>query len=124
MVVQSALLDTIALGWDDGLGVQVGKEGEECIAVVPFISEDRLGLLSGQESLRLGNIRPLTRREDEANWIAQRITQRMDFGREAAPRTTQRLRLSCTFFVLPLADALESSSSPASAIHRPCLARQ
>ena len=70
MVIQFTLLDTVTLGWDHGLSIQVGDEGEECIAVIAFIGYDSIGMFTSQERLCLRNIGLLTRSENETAWIA------------------------------------------------------
>lgn len=76
----------------------------ECVAVVSAVGEqDGVGLKGIEHGDGRLAIMSLSRRQDEIEWSAFGIDERVDLGREPAPGTSHATIVSIPFFLSPRA---------------------
>jgi len=77
----------------DGLRIACLNVLNQGVTVVALIPEHGLSIRCFIQQLSgLSNVRTLRSGQREANGVAERIDEAVDFGTESAPRTTQSLR--------------------------------
>ena len=69
----------------------------ERLGVIAFIAKDMFGRQAIDECFGLGEVACLTRCENEAQGIAQRIDNRVDLGGQSAARAADRTSFSPPF---------------------------
>ena len=137
-LVEAVPMDAVGLVGNNGLCAALDNFGAEFVAIVALIGEQPAHSRGqGENVRRCRDIGILTGREMESMWSAERIAQRMDFGRAAPTRSADRLRAFPPFPPLAercaLIDVLSSDSTTRSlprasasnmARHRPRLAQR
>jgi hypothetical protein len=84
--------DTVGFIGNDGLGAVTSDFGAKVVAVVPFVCEKRAhGWCERQNIGRSSDVGILTWGQMQDDRPAERIAQRMDFCRTAAPRAADCL---------------------------------
>jgi hypothetical protein len=134
MTVILSLLHAIGFGRDNGLNFALRKVLQHMIGVIAFVGQHRIGFESFYQCLRMRHIADLSTTEQTAQWVAQRIDCRMDFGAQPAPGAAKGL-IACFFWapaacwwalttVLSIMRASKSLSAPSTLMmpsHRPRL---
>ena len=91
-LVEAVERDSIGFVGNDWFGANFDDLRAKAVAVISFISEERVhSWRESQNSRSGGNIGVLTWRQKKRDGSAKRIAQRMDFGCTSAARTTDRL---------------------------------
>ncbi len=89
----------IASRWNDG---RLSRRGERfqyaLVGIEGFVGDEGAGLHAGQELISAGQIMGFATRQDEADRVAQRVDQGMDFGAQSTAGTADRLVLSGFFW--------------------------
>lgn len=116
LFVEAMQMDTVGLVGNDGLCTALDDFGTQIVAIVGFIGEQPAHSRGQGEDIRCcRNVGSLTGREMESMGSAERIAQRMDFGRAAPARAADRLRAFPPFPPLAercaLTDVLSSDST-------------
>ena len=91
-LVTASLHLSICLGRYHRRNVTLLKPVEQCIGVIPLVSQQRARAANvHHEGNRLGDVRCLTFRQHEPHGQAQCICQRVNLATKTATRATQRL---------------------------------
>lgn len=81
----------------------VGSDfGEELVAVIPFVGDQIMGIVFGQQVGRLGHVMSLSRRENQFDRSPRRLDGDVQLGAETAARTAEGL-IVIPFFLAPAA---------------------
>jgi len=72
----------------------VADKGEYPVAFIPFVGDHGPGLDTGQQGYSLGDIRPLTTSESEAQRASLGVSYQMDLGAQSAAGAAQSLSLA------------------------------
>ena len=96
-LVEQILLCPRGIVWNDGLCAFCGDNGSEGVGIVGCISHDEIGRKAFNERLGLRSIAGLACRQEEPDRTAQAADSQMDFGRQAAARSSDGLILSPPF---------------------------
>ena len=89
----------VGLGWDyDGLAGGEEWIDDPLLGVERLIGDQRFGLHCWQQLVGTQKIVRLAAGQGEANRIAERIDQRVDFGAQSAARAADRLVLAGFFW--------------------------
>lgn len=99
--VELARFLAIAFRRDHGLDVQRLDRGDDVVAVIALVAEQRVDLVADhpQECHEAFGVVGLTRREREAERAALAVAARVDFGREAAARAAERFLILSSLFM-------------------------
>ena len=84
----------VPAAWNDGPGAAVAKRLAQLIGVVAAVG-DKAVEANGMrdQAVRAADIRDVARRDRQRGRAAEEIADRVDLGRAAAARDTDRLRL-------------------------------
>ena len=85
---------SVGFGGNDGDDAAAIELGAQPIVVEGFVGEQGADGDAGDQRFDADAIVPLTRQQDEARQIAERIDKRDDFGRQTAARSPDCLILS------------------------------
>lgn len=84
--------DAVGLVGNNGLRTTIDDLRAQRVAVIPFVGDERAhGRRECQNIGRGRDVGILTGGQMKDNWPAERIAQRMDFGRAPAARSADRL---------------------------------
>lgn len=93
-----ALLGSVT-AWRDDCHTPAGfDEVNESVAIVPLISNDVVAGQVSQQGFGLGDVLLLTRREPDAQRVAQGIYYEVNLGAESATAPSERLGCLVAFF--------------------------
>lgn len=91
MLVETALNNAIAFGWNDRLNFMGSEMFDDCVSIVGFIRAQRTGQEITQQGERLRAVTGFAAREMEPGQRPQAFDQRVDLGAQSAPRPPERL---------------------------------
>ena len=91
--VAQALDDPVSLGRNHRAGAAFSYQPDNGVGVIAFVGQYILCGDAPQQQLRLRAVGDIAGRENDADRIAQRVTQGMYFGRQSAARAANVLRL-------------------------------
>src|SRR5688572_1431832 len=103
------------------------EPGAQTVAVERLVRDERVKVDALDERLDPNAVMALTRQEDEACKVPERVDKRNDLGRQPATRASYGLIESppfapvpcrCTFTIVPSIRAYSKSGSPANALKR------
>ena len=86
-------IPAVGLGRYDRFGSLVPDKCQYAVAFIPFVSDDRPGLDTGQQGYGLGDIRPLSAGEGETNRPALCVAHQVNLGAQSAAVAAQSLTL-------------------------------
>jgi len=86
--------DTVALGRNDGFGVEALEGLAQMIGVERLVGQHGTEFEPFDQVRDTGNLTALTRQKFEADEVSKRIRQRQDLGRQSAFRSADGLILS------------------------------
>ncbi len=86
---------------DDSGGAALIERGAQGVVVEGFVSDQGIEIDACDQRLDADTIVTLTRQQDKAHQIAERIDESDDLGRQSAARATDRLIVSPPFAPVP-----------------------
>ena len=97
--VQGARNFSVAPRWNDCLHARGQCQFDDRIGIVALVGEKRFRRQALYQAWQFANIGEVARRQLEAQWITQRVTNGVNFGVQAATRDANRL--GTIFFSAP-----------------------
>jgi hypothetical protein len=82
---------TADLGWDDGDGTHGLDGGDDGVGVIASVRHVDLGLTTGQQGRRFGELSGLASGKPEGDGLARAVGQQMDLGAQSTSGTPQSL---------------------------------
>lgn len=99
MLIIFSLFLAIFSSWNDRFGLFFGDFLQKCIRVIGTVCDCTLKFIVRNQIFCLCNVMPLAASQKKAQWIAQGIYTRVDFGAEPTSATTERLGGLATVFL-------------------------
>ena len=91
LFVVAVLMFAGALGWNDRLHSVGSDERSNLVGIIAFVSNHRLGRLSGQQRWGALAVGLLPTGQQQAQWSAQRIAEQMNLGGQSSTGSPQSL---------------------------------
>lgn len=82
LAVEMLVVVALAASWNDRFRPQGADVSHQRVGIIAFVGNDVRTAPLGQQRLGLGDVRYRAGREDEVEWVAQRIHQDVDFAAE------------------------------------------